>query len=115
MTRPRIADDGQVVELDLHGAHVDEAVAMIRRVARLASSRGRGTLRVIHGSSTSDPLARNRTIRHALKGLLDSGDLRPWVVDAVPYDGHTVIALNAGAIDPTRLGQADLHDGPNRY
>jgi hypothetical protein len=115
MSRPRINDDGQTVELDLHGVHVDESVAMIRRVARLASGRGRGTLRIIHGSSTSDPLARNRTVRHALQELLDSGDLRPWVIDAVRYEGHTVIALNAGAINPTRLSRSDLLAAPHRH
>jgi hypothetical protein len=115
MVRPRLTDDGRTVVLDLHGASVDDAVRMIRRVARLASGRGRATLRVVHGSSTSDPRARNRTIRHALNELLETGDLRPWAVDAVRAEGHTLIALAAGTPDPARLGQADLQEITSRY
>jgi hypothetical protein len=108
MVRPRLTDDGRTVVLDLHGASVDGASELIRRVSALASGRGRGTLRVVHGTSTSDPLARNRTIRHALHDLLDAGELRPFVVDAVRDEGHTLLALAPGTLDRRRLSSADL-------
>ncbi len=115
MARPHITDDGHAVVLDLHGAYVDDAIAMIRTVTRLASNRGRSTLRIVHGSSTSDPRERNRTIRHALKDLLESGDLSQWVADALPAEGHTLISLAPGPPNPTRLGPSDLQDAAPRY
>lgn len=108
MVRPRLTDDGRMVVLDLHGESVERGAALIRRVAEIAAGRGRVTLRVVHGASTSDPLARNRTIRHALYDLLDAGELRPWVVDAVRQEGHALLALAPGVVNPKRLGASDL-------
>lgn len=73
MKQARVSDDGTTVELDLHGVYVDEAIALVEKAAAVASERGRSTLRVIHGSSSSDPLSRNRTIKHALEDVLAGG------------------------------------------
>lgn len=109
MARPSLTDDGRAVTLDLHGARVAEAEGLIRRTVALAAARGRATLRVVHGASTSDPLARNRTVRHALHDLLDDGVLRPWVTSAVRSDGQALLALAAALRrDPTPLRLRDV-------
>ncbi len=89
---PRLDDNGTTVTLDLHGASVNDALDLIRRTTALAAERGRTTLRVIHGSSTSDALARNRTIKHALHDLLDDGDL-PEAQSDVRFESETLISL----------------------
>ncbi len=63
MPAPTLLDDGRRITLDLHGATVDEAERLIRRTARLAAERGRSQLTVVHGTSSSSRLYRNRTIR----------------------------------------------------
>jgi DNA-nicking Smr family endonuclease len=109
MPRPRLTDDGSTVTLDLHGASVEEALRLVRRTAALAARRGRTTLRVVHGASTSDPRARNRTIRHALHDLLDDGGL-PEARSAFRDEGHVLIGLGVPARrDPTPIRLQDLH------
>jgi len=106
---PTLTDDGRAVVLDLHGARVDEAESMIRSAARLAAGRGRSTLRVVHGASTSDALDRNRTIKHALYALLDGGQLRSWVSSIVRGEGYTLLGLAAGSTrDPRPLQLRDV-------
>ncbi len=104
---PRLTDDGQTVTLDLHGATVADAEAMIRRAARLAADRGRSRLTVIHGTSTSSRLDRNRTIKHVLYDLLDAGAL-PDVTSDFRGDGSTALGLDAGRPNPQRLTLADV-------
>ena len=82
--------------LDLHGATVAEAERLLRRTVQRAAARGRPTVRVVHGASTSSRLYRNRTIQHALYDLLDAGALRPEVVDALRLDGATLLSLGVG-------------------
>lgn len=109
MPSPHLSDDGRAVTLDLHGARVDEAERLIRRAVALAAGRGRTSLTVVHGASTSSTLYRNRTIRHALHDLLDRGALDAWVLDAVRFEGRTALALDARrAPDPERLTILDL-------
>lgn len=106
---PRLSDDGHTVTLDLHGARVEEALALVRRTAALAARRGRATLRVVHGQSTSDALARNRTIKHALSDLLDGDGLAGVVIQAVRFDGHALLGLAAAPRrDPTPIRLADV-------
>jgi hypothetical protein len=112
MARPSVTDDGATVTLDLHGATVDEGLHLVRRAAALAAKRGRGSLRVVHGTSTSDPRARNRTLKHALHGLLDDGGL-PEARGDYRHEGHTLIALGLGLDlgarrDPTPIRLPDL-------
>ncbi len=105
---PRLSDDGTTVTLDLHGAHVDDALDLACRTAALAARRGRSALRLIHGTSTSDPCARNRTIKHALYDLLDDGDL-PEAQSAVRLGGETLVSLPLGARpDATPIRLSDV-------
>ncbi len=105
---PRLSDDGTTVTLDLHGASVDAALGLVRRTAALAARRGRATLRLVHGTSTSDPLARNRTIKHALHDLLDDGSL-PEARSDVRFEGETLVSLPLGARpNPTPLRLLDV-------
>ena len=107
MPLPRLTDDGATVTLDLHGARVDEALTLVRRTVTLAAARGRTSLRVVHGSSTSDALARNRTIKHALHALLDDG--LAGVHDAFRAEGFTLLSLSLGGRrDPTPITLRDV-------
>lgn len=109
MPAPRLTDDGRTVTLDLHGVRVDDAERLILRTAALAAERGRASLTVIHGASTSSDLYRNRTIRHALYDLLDDGALGRWVTGEVRFDGRTVLALDVLTTpDTRRLSVRDL-------
>jgi hypothetical protein len=108
MLRPHLTDDGAIVTLDLHGAPVDEALRLVRRAAALAAGRGRGTLKVVHGTSTSDPRARNRTIKHALHDLLDDGGL-PEATGDFRAEAYVLVSLGTPARrDPTPLRLLDL-------
>lgn len=101
-------DDGTTVTLDLHGLGVSDAEACLRKTVAVAAARGRGTVRVIHGSSTSDPLARNRTIKHMLEELLASRAL-PEVVDCFPENDRTILGLRlAASVDRRPIQAIDI-------
>lgn len=91
---PRLDDDGRAVTLDLHGLTVDEALDLAVRTAREAARRGRSQLKLIHGSSTSRRRYRNRTIKHALRDLLDDGELDGLITNALRADGHLLCSLD---------------------
>jgi hypothetical protein len=111
VARPRVDDDGRTVTLDLHGAPVERAAELIVRACAVAARRGRATVRVVHGSSTSDPAMLNRTIRHALDDLLDSGALKAWVVESVRGESITLLGLPLGTPPDRRLiSLADLQN-----
>ena len=81
---------------------------LVHKALTAALLRGRTSLRVIHGSSTSDPRARNRTIKHALHDLLDRNAL-PSVVQALRRENETLLGLPLGRRpDPARLHLTDL-------
>jgi hypothetical protein len=104
----RLDDDGTRVTLDLHGASVEQGLELVRSTARLAAARGRASLNVIHGSSTSDPLARNRSLKHALHDLYQTGGL-PGVTGALRHEGSTLLSLHLGGrADPRRLTLRDV-------
>ncbi len=108
MPYPRLDDDGRTVTLDVHGATVVEAVRVVRATLREAARRGRARVRVIHGSSTSSALYRNRTIRHALHELLDAGAL-DCVTSAWRAEDSLLLGLDATAApDPARLTLRDV-------
>lgn len=79
MIMPAIQDDGERVTLDLHGARVDEAVQLAHKVLRLATTYGRTSLKLIHGSSTTQADTGRETIKTALAAALNSG---VWRIDA---------------------------------
>lgn len=97
MARPSVTDDGSSVTLDLHGATVDEAIRLVHSVVRVAHARGRSSVRVIHGSSTSDPLWGNRTIKHELQAELDGGAMGSFVTGALRLENETVLSLPIGS------------------
>ncbi|MDX1440782.1 MAG: Smr/MutS family protein [Rubricoccaceae bacterium] len=94
MKQPRITDDGTTVTIDLHGVWVDRAIEDIRRLVSVAAERGRPSLRIIHGSSTSDVHGTNRTIKHELHRALDSASF-PEVASDFRDADTTVLALDA--------------------
>lgn len=106
---PRLDDDGRSVTLDLHGARVDEALALVSDVAAAAARAGRSTVRVVHGHSTTDPLGGTRTIKSALLEALDRGALDAHVASDLRSDGHVLLGLTAaGRPSPSRLRLTDF-------
>lgn len=104
MPGPRLEDDGRTVTLDVHGLTVDEALHLIERVLATAYDRGRTLVRVIHGSSTSSPAYRNRSIKRALHERLDRKAWPSLVVQARRAEDTTTLALPlATRQDPTKI------------
>ncbi len=109
MPHPSLHDDGRSVTLDLHGASVEEALALTRRVLREAARRGRGNVKVIHGRSSSSGAHQNRTIKHALYDLLDRGALDDAVQSHWRADAYLLLSLDlAAAADPTPIRLLDV-------
>ena len=106
---PRLDDDGQSVTLDLHGARVAEAVELAHTAAEASARRGRRTLRLVHGLSTTEAGA-HRTIKTELADAWHGGDFDRWATDAVQLEGLLVLSL-APAPAPLvgRLRLADLY------
>lgn len=96
MARPTVSDDGSTVTLDLHGATVNEAMQLIYAAVREANARGRSSLRIIHGSSTSDARTGNRTIKHELLAELDGGSLSRLITGTVRLENETLLSLPIG-------------------
>ena len=106
MPSPRLDDDGHTATLDLHGATVEEALALAVRLVHEAARRGRSAVKLVHGQSTSSRLYLNRTIKHSLYDLLDRGALDDVVVHAWRAEGHLLLALDVTAssdLAPIRL------------
>ncbi len=109
MPFPTVKDDGQTGELDLHGASLAEAEDIIVQAIRLASRRGRTTIRIIHGISTSEADGDLQTIRHLLHALLDGGRVAAHVTDYFDFDTSTTVALSATSqTDPRPIRITDL-------
>lgn len=106
---PRLDDDGQTVTLDLHGARVDEAERLAAAAVVEAARRGRRTLRLVHGHSTTGRRGEERTIKTALHAMLDRGLFRGHVTQSVRGEGHVLLGL-APAPTPAagRLRLVDL-------
>ena len=112
VVRPRLTDDGRAVTLDLHGARVDEALDLVDALVAEAARRGRTTVRVIHGASTSG--AGQRTIKSALHEALDAGDFAPYVTSSFRQDGAVLLGVApAPAPLPGRLTLGDLTAPPH--
>lgn len=102
---PRLDDDGRQVTLDLHGARVADALELALDVFAEASRRGRSTLRIVHGHSTTGDGA--RTIKTAVLEALDDGDFGAG--SALRGEGATTLGLPLGTRpDPARLRLSDF-------
>lgn len=109
MPYPTLHDDGHTVTLDLHGLTVADALDLAVKVVREAARRGRARVRLIHGSSTSSRLERNRTIKHGLHDLLDRGAFSQAVTQVWSDDDSLLLALPiVPHPDPTRLSLLSL-------
>ena len=89
--KARLTDDGIRPELDLHGCTVNEALHLARQLIIESARRGRDSVRLIHGKSTSTP--GKRTIKSELTELIDSGGLSLHVSGAFKSEGHMIVAL----------------------
>ena len=109
MPTPSLTDDGHTVTLDLHGATVDEALHLTRQLIYEADRRGRATVKLIHGSSTSEGRFRNRTIKSALYDALESGQFSDKVTGEWRSKNVLTLSLSLG-MNPngTRLRLLDL-------
>lgn len=101
MARPHLHDDGWTVTLDLHGATVDEALRLTEAAVIESARRGRTSLRVVHGSSTTDPLGGTRTIKSELYAALDAGGWSSHVTSVYRGEGLALLGL-APAPNPAR-------------
>lgn len=109
MPGPQLTDDGAAVTLDLHGATVDEALALSLQTVRLAARRGRARVKLIHGSSTTRQAPHRRTIKRALHDLVDDGGFRPHATEGWRADNYLVLALDVTASsDPTPIRLLDV-------
>ncbi len=109
MPFPSISDDGSVLELDLHGATVDEALRLARRALKEAGRRGRSSVRLIHGRSTdtSDPFV--ATIKRALYDELERGAYGDLVTGVIRMDGAMLLSLPVGGrVNPARISMLDI-------
>ncbi len=107
MRQPTIRDSGQTVELDLHGASIRDAVILLRRTLLVSVQRGRSSVKVIHGYSTSVDPRRHLSIRDELYDLLDEGTLTE-VQSHHRFDGSTILLL--GHFDRTDQRRITMYD-----
>jgi DNA-nicking Smr family endonuclease len=91
---PSLRDDSGTVTLDLHGATVREAEALADATLREAAARGRSSVTLVHGSSTSSDQYRNRTIKHAVQDLADA---HPTVTNALRSQNRLRCSLDVTA------------------
>jgi hypothetical protein len=106
MPYPTLQDDGHTVTLDLHGATVNEALDLARQVVREAARRGRSSVKIVHGTSTSEAAFSNRRIKHALYDLLDRQALDAAITSDWRADTYLLLSLDVSAtgnLNPMRL------------
>lgn len=94
--KPRLTDDGIRPELDLHGCTVDEALQLARQLIIESVRRGRDSVRLIHGRSTSAP--GKRTIKSAITEFIESEQLPMHVSGSFKSDGHMIVALRRSGV-----------------
>lgn len=104
----RLVDNGVRPELDLHGCTVNQAVQLTRRLILESVRRGRDSIRLIHGKSTTTP--GQRTIKSALTDLMDHQQLPMHVSSVYKSDGHMIVALRrrGSTHAPGRISLRDL-------
>jgi DNA-nicking Smr family endonuclease len=103
---PALRDDGHTVTLDLHGATVREAERLTDTTLRLAAARGRSSVKLIHGASTSSREYRNRTIKHAVQDL---AEMHSSVTGVLRAGGYLTCSLDVTTRrDPASLSLRDV-------
>ena len=107
MPYPSVHDHGSLVEIDLHGARIDEAMRLIDNLFALAVLRGRTKLSIIHGASTFG--TGRDSIKERVYEAIDSGRWSP-TGSVVRYEGSTAIALPTlgNRADPTPITLIDI-------
>jgi hypothetical protein len=109
MPFPTLTDNGQTVTLDLHGATVNDAVDLAVRVVREAARRGRSSVKLIHGTSTSETAYDRRSIKNELHDLLDRGAFGEAITSDWRADTYLLLSLHLGAaINPTPMRLLDF-------
>lgn len=99
MPFPTVDDDGATVTLDLHGATLREAERLLKRCLRLAAARGRGTLRIIHGTSTAETDPHRPTIKSLVAEILARRETADYITERFRFEGHTTVSLIPGGDD----------------
>jgi hypothetical protein len=103
MPGPQLADDGSTVTLDLHGLTIDEALRLAQRLVAEAGRRGRATIKLVHGSSTSNGAYRSRSIKHELYDLLETGAFGTQISGHFKTEDVLVLSLPLSASADQRL------------
>ena len=96
----RLMDNGRRPVLDLHGCTVEQALALTRALIVEAAKRGRDSIELVHGSSTSDAEDHLPTIRSALRELIGSGRMTMHVGQYLKRDSSMVVALRRQTRQP---------------
>lgn len=109
----RLSDDGQRPVLDLHGCTVDKALSLTRALIVESVKRGRDSIELIHGSSTSDAEGRRRTIKNELHRLIDGGMMTRHVSQSFKSASKMIVALRrqAGQTDKRHITLRDISLG----
>ena len=109
MAYPSLRDDGNSVVLDLHGATVDEAVHLAKKLIGAAAARGRASVKIIHGSSTTGTYGGRPTIKSELHALIDANRLHSSIASTWFSEDYMVLSLPLGQKSiPTPLTLLDL-------
>ncbi len=107
MPYPTISDDGRTVELDLHGATVSQGMSLVANTIRMAINRGRSTVRIVHGSSTSDTDQFAATLKHKLHDAFGSGRFG-GTVNHLFSDTYIIVSLPGGSSDHHKISIFDI-------
>ena len=108
MPYAKVSDNGRSVELDLHGVGVSRAIHLFDAAIKIASRRGRSTIKIIHGSSTSDVSHEASTIKLRLRDQIESGRYDDLIVSRYFSDGHLLLSLAPGGSDPSPISIFDI-------
>ncbi len=109
MAYPRIKDDGNTVELDLHGASVPHGLHLVDQLLSLVNQRGRSSIKIIHGSSTSDDDVFADTLKNRISDKLTSGDYNNYVTSHWSTDEYVILSpAQASPLDRRPISIFDL-------
>jgi hypothetical protein len=96
-----------MVEIDLHGARIEEAMRLIDNLMGLAVRRGRTKVSIIHGASTFG--TGQDSIKERVYEAIQSGRWSP-IGSVVRFEGSTAVALPTFGhrADPTPITLIDI-------